>query len=470
MTLNDENNPRTAEPKEGTLGLVLDARRALKQGAGAIAERQRARLREIVAFARARSPYYRELYRDLPEGVGDVTLLPVTSKKALMARFDDWATDRAVTLAEVRAFVDDPARIGEKFLGKYTAVTTSGTTGTQGIFVLDDRTFAVTSAMAFRMLSDWLDARDFVRVVTRGARMAMVNATGGHFASAVAAARLEKRGRRVRVFPVRMPLPEMVAGLNAFRPVLLAPYASMGALLASEQEAGRLHIDPVLVVLSAEGLPERERERIARAFGAKVRDSYAATECPFLSSRCAHGWLHVNSDWVVLEPVNAERRPVPPGTESHTVLVTNLANRVQPILRYDLGDSVVLRPDPCPCGNPLPAIRVRGRAADVLTFPTPEGKQVTLAPLVFATLLDRVPGVELVQVAQTAPTTLRVRLRTAAGVDPGEVWRAVEGELMGLLAERSLAHVALERAEEPPERTRGGKYRTAIPLADASRA
>src|SRR5688572_25116999 len=83
------------------------------------------------------------------------------------------------------------------------------------------------------------------------------------------------------------------------------------ALLAGEQEAGRLRIRPVLLVLSAEGLPTGEYNRIANAFGAKVRHSYAATECPFLSYSCEHGWLHVNSDWVVLEPVDADHRPVP---------------------------------------------------------------------------------------------------------------------------------------------------------------
>ena len=68
----------------------------------------------------------------------------------------------------------------------------------------------------------------------------MVMATGGHFASAVAAARLRKgnlaslRARVIRVFPVQRPLPELVAGLNRFRPVVGAPYASMAALLAGE--------------------------------------------------------------------------------------------------------------------------------------------------------------------------------------------------------------------------------------------
>lgn len=81
---------------------------------------------------------------------------------------------------------------------------------------------------------------------------------------------------------------------------------------------------------------------------------------------CDHGWLHVNSDWVVLEPVDADHAPTPPGIASHTVLLTNLANRVQPLIRCDLGDSVLARPDPCPCGSPFPAIRVQGRRDDVL--------------------------------------------------------------------------------------------------------
>ena len=453
---------------QGFVRLLLDTRSARREGPGAIARRQRARLAEMVALARAHSTYLRELYQKVPERVEDPILLPITRKKELMARFDDWVTDREVTHEEIRRFVDNPDLIGERFLGKYTVATTSGTTGTRGIFVIDHQSMAVTNALMLRMLGDWLEARDLVRILSDGGRTAILMATGGHFASAVAAARLTKgngwQRKIVGIFPVQTPLPDLVAELNRFRPVVVAPYASTAVLLAGEQETGRLHIDPVLLVLSAEGLAPGEYERIARVFDAKVRDSYAATECPFLSYRCEHGWLHVNSDWVVLEPVDADYRPVRPGTQSHTVLVSNLANRVQPILRYDLGDSVVERPDPCPCGNPLPAIRVQGRSADVLTFRTGGEPSVTVAPLVFGTLLERIAGIELFQIAQTSATCLRVRLRFAAGADPERVWLAVASEIASLLAAHGLGHVEVERAPEPPEQSPGGKFRQVIPL------
>jgi phenylacetate-CoA ligase len=185
---------------------------------------------------------------------------------------------------------------------------------------------------------------------------------------------------------------------------------------------------------------------------------------PAISYRCEHGWLHVNSDWVVLEPVDAEYRPVAPGKQSHTVLISNLANRLQPILRYDLGDSILVCPDPCPCGTPLPAIRVEGRSADVLTFPTDHGEQVTIAPLAFGTLVDRAAGIEQFQIVQRMPTSLRVRLRPAADADPDGVWQDVHAGITHLLTEHRLDHVTVERAEEPPEQSPGGKYRTIIPL------
>jgi phenylacetate-coenzyme A ligase PaaK-like adenylate-forming protein len=222
----------------------------------------------------------------------------------------------------------------------------------------------------------------------------------------------------------------------------------------------------VLLVVTAEGLAEEEYGRIAKAFGAKVGNTWGSTEIGGPTYSCTEGWLHVIGDWIILEPVDADFRPVPPGEESDTVLVTNLANRVQPILRYDLGDRVLQRPDPCPCGNPLPAIRIQGRSAEVLRFPTQAGEDVSIPPLAFE--IDHMPGVDLSQVVQTTPTNLLVRLRFASGADPDQVWKKVHGELKHLLDSHELHQVTIERAEEPPEQSKGGKVRQVIPLSSAT--
>jgi phenylacetate-coenzyme A ligase PaaK-like adenylate-forming protein len=445
--------------------VLRDTRKALNEGSAGIQQRQRARLAEMIAYARAHSPYYRELYKQVPELVEDPRSLPVTDKKALMARFDEWATDRDVTLDKARSFSANPDLIGERFLGRYTLATTSGTTGTPGIFITDDGSMRVTSAIFLRWIRAVVGVGDVVKFVAGGRRVAMVADVGHHSATSVAAARILRspsRRKRVQVLSVRTPLPELVKQLNEFQPALVAPYASMAKLMATEQEAGRLQIHPVLIALAAEGLPLPEYDRIAQVFDAKVANSYAATECMFLSQFCDQKWLHVNADWAVLEAVDANYQPVPPGTPSHTVLLSNLANRVQPILRYDLGDSIVQRPDPCPCGNPLPAIRVQGRSADVVSFQNTRGEEVAIAPLAFE--VDHVPGVEQFQIIQTTPTTLRVRLRRAAGADAEKVWEEVRNDIALVLSRHQLDGVTIERAEESPEQSRGGKFRTVIPL------
>ena len=203
---------------------------------------------------------------------------------------------------------------------------------------------------------------------------------------------------------------------------------------------------------------------IARVFDAKVGNSYAATECTHLSYSCEHGWLHVNADWVLLEPVDPEGRPTPPGQQSHTVYISNLANRVQPILRYDLGDSVLQRPDPCPCGLRLPAIRVQGRSGDVVTLPNDNGRNATIPALSFTVAIDAAGGIERHQVEQTAPDRLTVRLQTASGVDPDTAWQTVRDRLLAVLTEHGITGVTLERASEPPRAAASGKFRSVIPL------
>ena len=450
--------------RAGPLALVRDARGAEREGSAGLQRRRRERLAEMVAFARARSPYYRELYRGLPDRVEDAEMLPVTTKTEMIANFDDWATDPAVTTAGAIAFVNDPQRIGGRFLDRYRVVSSSGTTGVRATYLLDDRAMAVADALRLRALSRWLTARDAVRILATGGRTAFVCATHGHFTASEVARSGPVRRRTVRLFSAHTPTPELVSGMDRFQPAILSGYGSMVRLLAAEQLAGRLEVNPVLVAFSAEGLSTVESDRVAEAFGARLHNTYAAAECVFIGHSCSRGWVHVNNDWVVLEPVDADRRPVAPGERSSGVLLTNLANRVQPILRYALDDRILCNPEACGCGCPQPAIRVEGRTSDLLVFGT-GSEAVSVLPMPLAMLVEAVPGIERLQMVQTTPTTLRVRVAVASGADRDRAWGAIRASIGRHLAERGLGHVRIERGDEPIEQEAGGKIRKIIPLA-----
>src|SRR5262249_39932579 len=152
----------------------------------------------------------------------------------------------------------------------------------------------------------------------------------------------------------------LVAQLNDYQPAFLASYPTTLTVLAAEQSEGRLKIAPACIWSGGEYLSPASRAAIERAFGTPPINEYGASECMSIAHSCGEGWLHINSEWVVLEPVDSDYRPTPRGEPSQTVLLTNLANRVQPIIRYDLGDSITVSAAPCACGSPHPAIRAEG--------------------------------------------------------------------------------------------------------------
>jgi phenylacetate-coenzyme A ligase PaaK-like adenylate-forming protein len=259
---------------ENILSLLRDVRRVRKQGLDAIKQRQHERLADIVSFARVNSPYYRELYQGLTERVTDPTLLPVTDKKKLMARFDDWSTDSQVTLEKVRPFIENPDLFGKQFLGKYLVITTSGTTGTHGLFLVDRHSLSVIGPLFLSMLSDWLTPREVRRFIRSGGRIGLVLASGTPTATGVSITHFASRlGKSLRALSVRAPLPELVAGLNEFQPAFVISYGTVMKLLASEQEAGCLQIKPVMALVTAEGLALDEYDHIAEVFNTKVGTS-----------------------------------------------------------------------------------------------------------------------------------------------------------------------------------------------------
>jgi phenylacetate-CoA ligase len=200
-----------------------------------------------------------------------------------------------------------------------------------------------------------------------------------------------------------------------------------------------------------------------RVFGCPARMVYSASEFMGIGFECQEGWTHMNADWVILEPVDASYRPVPTGQPSYTVLLTNLANRVQPLLRYDLGDSVTMRPDPCPCGCTLPALYVEGRKGDILYLPARSGDTVAVLPLAVGTVIEETPGVRRAQLIQTGSSTLTVRLEGAEGggsAASSEVWGRVEQRLREYLTGLNIAPVSIVRAQELPQPDpKSGKFR-----------
>lgn len=447
------------------VSLWWDAAKAGREGGPGILRRQSERLQDLVAFARENSPHLARCYGDVPARVANIQQLPALDKANLMAHFDDWVTDSRVTRDQAEAFIADPGLIGHDFMDRYMVCTTSGATGTPALLIHDQHALTVYNVLGYvRSLRTALTLRHVGDLVRGRARLAAVFVTGGHFLGSTMMARRHRampwRARTQRLFSALLPEQQLVDELNAFSPVILGGYPSVLELLAQHQITGNLHIHPSLVSAAGETLTEDARQRISSAFGCHVTNYYGSSEAVGLTFECVAQRLHVNSDWYILEPIDGDGCRIEAGQMSEDVLVTNLANRIQPIIRYRLGDRVAMNSDPCRCGSPFPGIRVEGRTGDVLEFPSLHGQPVRILPLALVTVAEETPGVARCQLIQTAPTTLRVRLSVKGSTREPEVWDHLQGRLTSYLDSQGVSGVRIERAPEGPRpHPHSGKFR-----------
>jgi phenylacetate-CoA ligase len=135
-----------------------------------------------------------------------------------------------------------------------------------------------------------------------------------------------------------------VQRLNQVRPLVVMAHTTKLALLAAEQRAGRLAIAPVSVTAMGEQLTEQNRAVISDAFGVPLINQFTSTEGLIGHSDPGGAVISFASDMCLAELVGEDNRPVPDGTPSAKVLVTNLYNRTQPLISYELTDRFTRHP------------------------------------------------------------------------------------------------------------------------------
>lgn len=444
------------------LGAVaLDVLASGRAAPDAIAARQKTRLAHLLDAAVRGSPLYRERLQGKTPATLVLSALPVLDRAELMARFDDWVTDPQLKAAELRAFTADAQRIGEPYLGKYLVWESSGTRHQPGVFVQDARAMAVYDALealrrsAPRPLQRWFDP------LLLAERIAFVGATTGHFASMVSMQRLRQlnpfMAQSLRCFSILQSTSTLLDELNAFAPTVIATYPTVAALLSDVAAQGALHFAPKEIWTGGETLSAAVRRHVEQGLGCTVRNSYGASEFMSIGWECQHGQMHANTDWLILEPIDAQGQPVPPGQVSHSTLLTNLANFVQPLIRYDMGDQITVHKEHCECGSPLPVIEVQGRRDDPLLMAGQDGRLVTLLPLALTTLLEDDAGVFDFQLRQQDDHTLVLRL-DPHGADAAAAAARCRNALEKFAVTQGLARLRV-RAElgRPVPRGRSGK-------------
>jgi phenylacetate-CoA ligase len=322
--------------------------RRLRWDAGRLAAERERRLRELLVWAADRSPFWRERLagHDLANFTeADLPSLPVLTRTEMMAEFDRVVTVPGLTLARVRQHLDQLN--GDGYLDdEYRAIITSGYIGTQAVHVYGWDSFVTFVMQGSRWTGRRGEAPEAV--------LAQAFATSTRHESGIfhAFSTFESGGPASHGFAGTDPLDEIVDGLNNARPAVqaLQAWPTLIWQLAQEAMQGRLTIKPTWVSVAGEVCTPPVREAVRSAWGIEPSEFWGCSEGTYAFPCGVGEGLHVADDLVILEPADADGNVVPYGQPSERLLLTNLYNLAQPLIRYDLVDAVTMTDEPCPCG------------------------------------------------------------------------------------------------------------------------
>ncbi|MCZ8797553.1 CoF synthetase, partial [Escherichia albertii] len=272
---------------------------------------------------------------------------PLMDKALMMTHFDEMNTaglKRDELLA--CAMRSEQSRDFKPCIGKFSVGLSSGTSGCRGFFVVSPHEQQIWAAgVLAKVLPDGLFAKERVALFLRADNNLYQ--------------RVNNRWLSLDFYDLLAPFQAQLKRLQQQTPTIIVAPAQVLRALALAVIAGELTLKVKKVISVAEVLEPQDRELLRSVFN-NVGEIYQATE-GFLASTCRCGTLHLNEEFVHIEP-------------------------------QWLDDVLVASEQPCSCGSATMAIaRIEGRQDDQLQLLTNSGDMQTI----FADACSRVLAMTL---------------------------------------------------------------------------
>lgn len=314
---------------------------------------QQSAVKNIVAFARNNTVFYKEYYKN--NLTDEIDTLPYTNKNILIDNFSD-ANTLHLEKDEVFDFVEEIEKsrdFSKRFRGLNIGMS-SGTSGNRGVEVVTPEEESFLRAIFFSRFP-----HDFIF----GKRLNLA------FVLRVSAPafRLDFFGHSLFYVSLGDPWEKVLEQLNENQPNAISAPPSFLLRVAQAYKEHRLHFKPEFLISYAESLYPEVKEYLKETFDVPiVHEIYKATEGA-LATSCSHGSLHWNEDLVFVEIFDEDNSPISFNKSSYRMVITNLYKTGTPIIRYELHDIVEFSDKPCPCGSKFRVVsQIQGRADDIL--------------------------------------------------------------------------------------------------------
>lgn len=402
---------------------------------------QNKRLHKLVEYAKKNSPAYAELYKDLPKNF-KLEDLPMVTKPVLMENFNNFVTDRDVTIEGVNEFLKLSNNLTEQYLGKYLINKTSGSTG-HPLTMLHDKEFYTDLALVSNATFGGIKNVPAVMILAadiRGIVQVSTLNTVNDFKFFL--------NNKYFLIDQMQAMPKLVDKLNEIKPKQIYIQPSTLAVLATKQVEGALKINPKIILTGGEDLSDKIRDFAEKTFKCKVRSIYGCTELGGIAMECDNKRHHIVNNNIIFELVDENNNPVKPGEYSARVLYTNLSDHCLPLIRYEVTDNVRLIEGKCPCGNKSPCIELLGREPAKTVVLSNGKNKIELPPFNFWLLWECESNVMRAQFIVHGFDTIEVRIDFMPGIDPKTEFAKIEGKLRNFLDNNGLENVKYYLSDE----------------------
>lgn len=308
-----------------------------------------ARLKQLLGYARRHVPYYRSVFTNIGFDPEAMTSLADLERLPLLTR----ALIRANDLKSEQA-------------GSLKRCETGSSSGEPLAFSIGRERMSHDVAAKWRALRWWrLDIGD-PEIVVGAAPIE----SGAHNRARL----IRDKLLRTKLLPIFAMSPakfdDAIKEIRVFRPRMISGYPSALAQIVRYAEASGQRLNDLgirVAFVTSERLDDAQRDQISTAFDCAVANGYRCRDAGFIAHECNYGGMHVSGEDIVVEIVDAEGRVLPAG-ESGEIVVTNMATREFPFIRYRTGDVGVVDDEECECGRSLPLLKeVQGRTAGALS-------------------------------------------------------------------------------------------------------
>ncbi len=241
------------------------------------------------------------------------------------------------------------------------------------------------------------------------------------------------------------------------RPKMLFGYPSALSHVARYAETQHLRVDDLgiqVAFVTSERLYDEQRQQISKTFGCRVANGYGGRDAGFIAHECPKGGMHITAEDIIVEIVDTQGKSLPRGMAGE-IVITHLATKDFPFIRYRTGDIGVLDPSVCSCGRGLPLLKeIQGRSTDFLV--AQDGTIMHGLALIY--ILRDLPQVRAFKIIQESLQLTRVRVVSETGLGQ-ELIEKIENGFKARLGQG--VQVIIEKVAEIAAE-KSGKFRYVI--------